>query len=77
MGRFGRWGIVFRLMGGIAWRRICFWLSGRSGPGGGVLTGAALAGFNHPLKVAGEIGGLDAISGGRLDCGFGRAFLLH
>ena len=40
-------------------------------------TGAVLAVFNHPLKVAGEIGMLDAISGGRLDCGFGRAFLPH
>ena len=42
-----------------------------------LLTGAVLPVFNHPLKVAGEIGMLDAISGGRLDCGFGRAFLPH
>ena len=42
-----------------------------------LLTGAVLLVFNHPLKVAGEIGMLDAISGGRLDCGFGRAFLPH
>jgi len=41
------------------------------------LTGAVLPIFNHPLKVAGEIGMLDAISNGRLDCGFGRAFLPH
>ena len=42
-----------------------------------LLTGAVLPVFNHPLKVAGEIGMLDAISRGRLDCGFGRAFLPH
>ena len=42
-----------------------------------LLTGAVLPIFNHPLKVAGEIGMLDAISNGRLDCGFGRAFLPH
>ena len=42
-----------------------------------LLTGAVLPVFNHPLKVAGEIGMLDAISQGRLDCGFGRAFLPH
>jgi alkanesulfonate monooxygenase SsuD/methylene tetrahydromethanopterin reductase-like flavin-dependent oxidoreductase (luciferase family) len=33
--------------------------------------------FNHPLKLAGEIGMLDAISNGRLDVGFARAFLPH
>ncbi len=42
-----------------------------------LLTGAVLPVFNHPLKIAGEIGMLDAISNGRLDCGFGRAFLPH
>lgn len=42
-----------------------------------ILTGAVLPIFNHPLKVAGEIGMVDAISNGRLDCGFGRAFLPH
>lgn len=42
-----------------------------------LMTGAALPVFNHPLKVAGEIGMLDAISNGRLECGFGRAFLPH
>ena len=31
--------------------------------------------FNHSFKVAGEIGMLDAISGGRLDCGFDTASL--
>ena len=42
-----------------------------------LMTGAVLPVFNHPLKVAGEIGMLDAISGGRLECGFARAFLPH
>ena len=42
-----------------------------------LVTGAVLPVFNHPLKVAGEIGMLDAISGGRLEVGFGRAFLPH
>ena len=40
-----------------------------------LITGAVLPIFNHPLKIAGEIGMLDAISGGRLECGFARAFL--
>lgn len=42
-----------------------------------LITGAVLPAFNHPLKVAGEIGMLDAMSGGRLECGFARAFLPH
>src|SRR5947209_4873137 len=42
-----------------------------------LVTGAILPVFNHPLKIAGEIGMLDAISGGRLDVGFARAFLPH
>jgi len=42
-----------------------------------LITGALVPAFNHPLKVAGEIGMLDAISNGRLDCGFARAFLPH
>ena len=42
-----------------------------------LVTGAILPVFNNPLKVAGEIGMLDAISGGRLDVGFARAFLPH
>ena len=42
-----------------------------------LITGAVLPVFNHPLKLAGEIGMLDAISGGRLDVGFARAFLPH
>ena len=40
-----------------------------------LVTGAVLPVFNHPLKLAGEIGMLDAISEGRLDVGFARAFL--
>jgi alkanesulfonate monooxygenase SsuD/methylene tetrahydromethanopterin reductase-like flavin-dependent oxidoreductase (luciferase family) len=42
-----------------------------------LVTGAVLPAFSHPLKLAGEIGMLDAISGGRLDVGFARAFLPH
>jgi alkanesulfonate monooxygenase SsuD/methylene tetrahydromethanopterin reductase-like flavin-dependent oxidoreductase (luciferase family) len=42
-----------------------------------LVTGAVLPIFNHPLKLAGEIGMLDAIGGGRLDVGFARAFLPH
>jgi alkanesulfonate monooxygenase SsuD/methylene tetrahydromethanopterin reductase-like flavin-dependent oxidoreductase (luciferase family) len=42
-----------------------------------LVTGAVLPAFNNPLKLAGEIGMLDGISGGRLDVGFARAFLPH
>jgi alkanesulfonate monooxygenase SsuD/methylene tetrahydromethanopterin reductase-like flavin-dependent oxidoreductase (luciferase family) len=42
-----------------------------------LVTGAVLPIFNHPLKLAGEIGMVDGISGGRLDVGFARAFLPH
>src|SRR5277367_39863 len=42
-----------------------------------LVTGAVLPVFNHPFKIAGEIGMLDAISNGRLDVGFARAFLPH
>ncbi|MBV9859190.1 MAG: LLM class flavin-dependent oxidoreductase [Alphaproteobacteria bacterium] len=42
-----------------------------------LVTGAILPVFNHPLKLAGEIGMLDAIGDGRLDVGFARAFLPH
>ena len=42
-----------------------------------LVVGAALPAFNHPLKIAGEAGMLDAISGGRLELGFARAFLPH
>jgi alkanesulfonate monooxygenase SsuD/methylene tetrahydromethanopterin reductase-like flavin-dependent oxidoreductase (luciferase family) len=42
-----------------------------------MVTGAVVPAFNNPLKLAGEIGMLDAISHGRLDVGFARAFLPH
>src|SRR5262252_9211133 len=42
-----------------------------------LVTGAVLPTFNHPLKLAGEIAMLDALSRGRLDVGFARAFLPH
>jgi alkanesulfonate monooxygenase SsuD/methylene tetrahydromethanopterin reductase-like flavin-dependent oxidoreductase (luciferase family) len=42
-----------------------------------LITGALLPIFNNPMKMAGEIGMLDAISEGRLDVGFARAFLPH
>ncbi|MGA2942495.1 MAG: LLM class flavin-dependent oxidoreductase, partial [Xanthobacteraceae bacterium] len=42
-----------------------------------LVTGAVVPAFNNPLKLAGEIAMLDAISGGRLDVGFARAFLPH
>lgn len=42
-----------------------------------LITGAVLPVFNHPLKLAAEIGMLDAISNGRLEVGFARAFLPH
>jgi len=42
-----------------------------------LVTGAILPAFNNPMKLAGEIAMLDAISGGRLDIGFARAFLPH
>lgn len=40
-----------------------------------MVTGAVLPVFNNPLKLAGELGMLDAITGGRLEIGFARAFL--
>src|SRR5215470_5938076 len=42
-----------------------------------LVTGAVLPVFNNPLKLAGEIAMLDAISGGRVEVGFARAFLPH
>jgi len=42
-----------------------------------LVTGAVLPAFNNPLKIAGEAGMLDAISGGRLDLGLARAFMPH
>ena len=40
-----------------------------------LVTGAVLPVFNNPLKLAGELGMLDAISNGRLYIGVARAFL--
>ncbi len=40
-----------------------------------LVTGAVLPVFNNPLKLAGEIAMVDAISDGRLEIGFARAFL--
>lgn len=40
-----------------------------------LVTGAVLPAFTHPLKLAGKLAMLDNISRGRLDVGFGRAFL--
>lgn len=42
-----------------------------------LITGAVLPVFGHPLKIAAEIAMLDAISDGRLEVGFARAFLPH
>jgi alkanesulfonate monooxygenase SsuD/methylene tetrahydromethanopterin reductase-like flavin-dependent oxidoreductase (luciferase family) len=42
-----------------------------------LITGAVLPVFNNPLKLAGQIGMVDAISNGRLEVGFARAFLPH
>src|SRR5215468_12396662 len=40
-----------------------------------LITGAVIPAFNHPIKLAGELAMLDNISNGRLDVGFGRAFI--
>jgi alkanesulfonate monooxygenase SsuD/methylene tetrahydromethanopterin reductase-like flavin-dependent oxidoreductase (luciferase family) len=42
-----------------------------------LVSGAVLPVFNHPLKLAAEIGLVDALTGGRLEVGFARAFLPH
>jgi natural product biosynthesis luciferase-like monooxygenase protein len=42
-----------------------------------LITGAVLPVFNHPLKLAGQIGMVDAISNGRVEIGLARAFLPH
>jgi alkanesulfonate monooxygenase SsuD/methylene tetrahydromethanopterin reductase-like flavin-dependent oxidoreductase (luciferase family) len=42
-----------------------------------LVTGAVVPAFNNPIKLAGEIAMLDAISHGRFDVGFARAFLPH
>jgi alkanesulfonate monooxygenase SsuD/methylene tetrahydromethanopterin reductase-like flavin-dependent oxidoreductase (luciferase family) len=39
------------------------------------ITGAVIPAFNHPIKLAGELAMLDNVSNGRLDVGFGRAFI--
>ena len=41
----------------------------------GLITGAVIPIFNHPIKIAGETAMLDCISHGRLSVGFARAFL--
>src|SRR5215468_5829952 len=38
-------------------------------------TGAVIPAFNHPVKLAGELAMLDNLCHGRLDAGFGRAFI--
>lgn len=40
-----------------------------------VTTGAVVPAFTHPVKLAGKLAMLDNLSHGRLDVGFGRAFL--
>ncbi|WP_436775934.1 LLM class flavin-dependent oxidoreductase [Yinghuangia sp. YIM S09857] len=40
-----------------------------------VVTGAVVPAFTHPVKLAGKLAMLDNLSHGRLDVGFGRAFL--
>jgi alkanesulfonate monooxygenase SsuD/methylene tetrahydromethanopterin reductase-like flavin-dependent oxidoreductase (luciferase family) len=40
-----------------------------------LVTGAAVPAFTHPVKLAAKLAMLDNLSGGRLDAGFGRAFL--
>ncbi len=39
------------------------------------ITGAVIPAFNHPVKLAAELAVLDNLSHGRLDVGFGRAFI--
>ncbi len=40
-----------------------------------LITGAVIPAFNNPIKLAAELAMLDNISNGRLDAGFGRAFI--
>ncbi|MBM4761804.1 LLM class flavin-dependent oxidoreductase [Bacillus sp. B15-48] len=42
-----------------------------------LITGCVLPVFTHPVKLAHELSMLDAISGGRVEVGFARAFLPH
>ena len=39
------------------------------------ITGAVIPAFNNPIKLAAELAVLDNLSNGRLDVGFGRAFI--
>lgn len=40
-----------------------------------LMTGCILPSFHHPVQLAAETAMLDALSGGRLDAGFARAYL--
>ncbi len=40
-----------------------------------LVTGCVLPAFSHPVKLAGELAMVDAISNGRLEVGFARAFI--
>jgi alkanesulfonate monooxygenase SsuD/methylene tetrahydromethanopterin reductase-like flavin-dependent oxidoreductase (luciferase family) len=40
-----------------------------------LMTGALLPAFHHPIKLAAHVAQVDALSGGRVDAGFGRAWL--
>lgn len=40
-----------------------------------IVTAAVIPAFTHPVKLAGKLAMLDNLSHGRLDVGFGRAFL--
>src|SRR5258708_13522376 len=42
-----------------------------------LISGGGRTVFHKPHKLAGQIGRVDAISGGRLEVGFARAFLPH
>jgi natural product biosynthesis luciferase-like monooxygenase protein len=40
-----------------------------------IITGAVIPAFHHPAHLGGDLAMLDNLSNGRLDAGFGRAFL--
>jgi alkanesulfonate monooxygenase SsuD/methylene tetrahydromethanopterin reductase-like flavin-dependent oxidoreductase (luciferase family) len=40
-----------------------------------LMTGGVLPAFHHPIQLAAETAMLDAVSGGRLDVGFARAYM--
>jgi len=40
-----------------------------------LLTGALLPAFHHPIQLAAHVAMVDAISGGRVEAGFGRAWM--